>query len=169
MQESQSALNIQQGGVHYKTLNIQPVEYINANNLSFFQGNVVKYTTRYKDKKGAEDLKKAIHYLQMMLEFEYDIITDVSYKESPKVSEAIADKAKPSNPLKPWVPDDSGEWIEYDGSGQPVSDSTVVDVLRANERDDPSLFQSLPDPAGTWNWDVCGKGANIVAYKVCKD
>ena len=77
--------------------------------------------------------------------------------------------ADKSNPLKPWVPDGSGEWIEYDGSGQPVSDSTVVDVLQANERDDPSRFQSLPERAGTWNWDVWGKGADIVAYKVCKD
>lgn len=70
---------IQIGGGHYLNKKIQPVEYIQANDLSFFQGNVVKYVTRYKDKKGSEDLKKAIHYLQMILEFEYDVLTNFSY------------------------------------------------------------------------------------------
>jgi len=66
-----SSLKTQEGGDHYKRLGIQPVEYIQANNLDFFQGNVVKYVTRHKDKKGAEDIRKAIHYLQMILEFQY--------------------------------------------------------------------------------------------------
>lgn len=65
------ALETQEGGDHYKKLGIQPVEYIQANNLDFFQGNVVKYVTRHKDKKGAEDIRKAIHYLQMILEMQY--------------------------------------------------------------------------------------------------
>lgn len=66
-----SALAIQEGGDHYKKLDIQPVEYIHANGLDFFQGNVVKYVTRHKEKKGAEDIRKAIHYLQMILEMQY--------------------------------------------------------------------------------------------------
>lgn len=66
-----SALDIQQGGSHYKSKGIQPVQYIKANNLDYFQGNVVKYVTRHKDKNGSEDIKKAIHYLQMILEFDY--------------------------------------------------------------------------------------------------
>ena len=57
----------QVGGDHYKDLAIQPVEYIVANNLSYLQGSVIKYTTRYKSKGGVEDLKKAIHFLQMMI------------------------------------------------------------------------------------------------------
>ena len=66
-----SALEVQEGGEHYKKLKIQPVEYINANNLSYFQGNVVKYVTRYKDKNGEQDLRKAIHYLELIIELEY--------------------------------------------------------------------------------------------------
>lgn len=58
-------------GTHYVKYDIQPVEYIVANGLSFLAGNVIKYTTRYKDKNGAEDIRKAIHYLNMILEFEY--------------------------------------------------------------------------------------------------
>ena len=65
------ALEIQEGGDHYKKLGIEPVEYIQANNLDFFQGNVVKYVTRHKDKAGKEDIKKAMHYLQMILEMQY--------------------------------------------------------------------------------------------------
>lgn len=76
-----SILDVQYGGTHYKSKRIQPVEYAHANDLSFFQGNVVKYVTRYKDKKGVEDVKKAIHYLQMILEFEYDVKSTVDYCE----------------------------------------------------------------------------------------
>jgi len=57
--------NRQVGGKHYKTFRIQPYEFISKNNLSFFQGNVVKYVCRYKDKNGIEDLKKIIHYCEL--------------------------------------------------------------------------------------------------------
>lgn len=64
------ATDIQIGGEHYK-LPIQPVEYIWKNNLNFFQGNIIKYTSRYKAKGGKEDLLKARHYIDMLIEFEY--------------------------------------------------------------------------------------------------
>ena len=60
-------LEKQVGGQHYKSKGIQPIEYIHANDLDFFQGNVVKYVTRYKEKNCAEDIKKAIHYCEMIL------------------------------------------------------------------------------------------------------
>lgn len=63
-----SALSSQVGGGHYKKQKIQPWEYISANNLGFFEGNVVKYITRHKDKNGVEDLKKARHYLDYLIE-----------------------------------------------------------------------------------------------------
>lgn len=67
----ESALQTQQGGTHYKDLKIQPIEYIHANGLDFFQGNIVKYATRHKDKNGAEDLRKVIHYAQLAIELQY--------------------------------------------------------------------------------------------------
>lgn len=67
----ESALQIQQGGAHYKGLKIQPIEYIHANGLDFFQGNIVKYATRHKDKNGAQDLRKIIHYAQLAIELQY--------------------------------------------------------------------------------------------------
>ena len=66
-----SVLDIQHGGSHYKDKKIQPIEYITANNLDFCQGNIVKYVTRHKDKNGAEDIRKVIHYAQFILKFEY--------------------------------------------------------------------------------------------------
>lgn len=68
-----SALEIQEGGNHYKDLKIQPVEYIQANDLDFFQGNVVKYVTRHKAKNGEQDIRKAIHYLNLILELQYGV------------------------------------------------------------------------------------------------
>lgn len=65
-----SALSKQVGGDHYKSKKIQPVEYIHANNLDFFQGNVVKYVTRWREKGGLDDLDKAKHYLELYIELE---------------------------------------------------------------------------------------------------
>ena len=64
------ALREQIGGDHYSKLAIQPVEYINANKLTYLQGNVIKYVTRYKDKNGVEDLQKAKHYIDLLIELE---------------------------------------------------------------------------------------------------
>ena len=66
-----SKLNKQIGGNHYSKRAIQPIEFITANGLGFCEGNAIKYICRYKDKNGAEDLLKAIHYLEMLLEQEY--------------------------------------------------------------------------------------------------
>jgi hypothetical protein len=65
-----SALQKQEGGSHYKEVAIQPVEYIHANNLGFFEGSVIKYVTRWKKKGGIQDLKKAIHFLELLIELE---------------------------------------------------------------------------------------------------
>ena len=65
-----SALDEQEGGDHYKGRAIQPVQYIHANGIGFFEGNVIKYVTRWRDKGGLADLRKARHYLDMLIELE---------------------------------------------------------------------------------------------------
>lgn len=60
--------DVQVGGSHYKSLAIQPIEYIVSNNIPYREGNIIKYVTRYNDKNGVEDLKKARHYLDMLIE-----------------------------------------------------------------------------------------------------
>jgi hypothetical protein len=65
-----TALNKQEGGSHYVKCAIQPIEYIHANRLGFIEGNVVKYITRWKDKNGIQDLKKIIHYCELLIDLE---------------------------------------------------------------------------------------------------
>lgn len=60
----------QVGGDHYQVQNIQPIDYILANQLDFCEGNIVKYVTRWRYKNGIEDLKKARHYLDFLIEHE---------------------------------------------------------------------------------------------------
>jgi hypothetical protein len=65
-----SALNTQHGGDHYKKLAIQPMVYSMANGLDACQHTVIKYVTRFRDKGGIDDLHKAIHCIEMLIEFE---------------------------------------------------------------------------------------------------
>jgi hypothetical protein len=63
-----SALKEQIGGSHYKDSKIQPIEYILENNIGYIEGNVIKYVSRWKQKNGVQDLKKARHYLDLLIE-----------------------------------------------------------------------------------------------------
>ncbi len=58
------------GGNHYSDMTIQPIEFIHKNGLSFIQGNVIKYVCRYKSKGGIEDLQKAKHYIDLLIELD---------------------------------------------------------------------------------------------------
>jgi len=68
--EKYDPLAVQVGGGHYKGCKIQPIEYIFANNLGYAEGNIVKYVTRWRDKNGVEDLKKVIHYAELLIQEE---------------------------------------------------------------------------------------------------
>ena len=63
-----SAYKKQIGGKHYKDHKIQPYEFIQANDLNYLQGVIIKYIVRYKDKNGVEDLQKIIHYCELEIE-----------------------------------------------------------------------------------------------------
>lgn len=65
-----SAKDIQEGGSHYKDLAIQPIEYILANSIPYAEGSVIKYVTRWRAKGGVQDLKKAKHFLELLIEHE---------------------------------------------------------------------------------------------------
>jgi hypothetical protein len=67
-----SALTKQEGGSHYKDLPIQPVEYITKNKIPFIEGSVIKYVSRWRNKNGIQDLKKAIHFLELLIELEQE-------------------------------------------------------------------------------------------------
>ena len=59
------------GGNHYKSFKIQPAEFIHKNKIGFLEGNVIKYVCRHNAKNGRQDLEKARHYLDLLLEWEY--------------------------------------------------------------------------------------------------
>jgi hypothetical protein len=69
-EEGMSAADKQVGGNHYKELTIQPVEFIQKNGLGFCEGNAIKYLCRWKAKNGIQDLQKAIHYIELLIEME---------------------------------------------------------------------------------------------------
>ena len=63
-------LTSQVGGSHYTKLAIQPMEYSMANGLDACQHTIVKYVTRFRDKGGIQDLEKAKHVIDMLIQFE---------------------------------------------------------------------------------------------------
>lgn len=65
-------LTMQEGGSHYKDMKIQPVQYIHANGIGYFEGNVIKYVSRWRAKGGKADLEKAKHYIELLLQLEGD-------------------------------------------------------------------------------------------------
>ena len=71
-----SALDKQIGGTHYRQGGIQPVQYIEANKLQYLEGSVVKRVTRHDKEtgKGRQDIEKAIHELQLLLELRYPLV-----------------------------------------------------------------------------------------------
>lgn len=73
MPDKPAVLQKQEGGSHYKDMVIQPIEYIAKNNIGYLPGSAIKYLSRYQKKNGIEDIKKAIHYCEMILEMEYGV------------------------------------------------------------------------------------------------
>lgn len=70
MTENYDPFKVQVGGNHYAKYAIQPLEFIVQNKISFLEGNVIKYVVRWKDKAGLQDLEKARHYLDMLIDIE---------------------------------------------------------------------------------------------------
>ena len=58
----------QVGGNHYQKYKIQPVEFIIKNNIGFVEGNIIKYVLRFKEKGGVQDLLKAKHYIELLID-----------------------------------------------------------------------------------------------------
>ena len=68
-----SAYDKQIGGSHYKNYEIQPSEFVNKNKILFAEGNAIKYICRHSSKGKKEDILKAIHYLEMIIERDYNV------------------------------------------------------------------------------------------------
>lgn len=93
----------QVGGNHYKDFVIQPAEFIHKNGIGFLEGNVIKYVCRHATKNGKDDLLKARHYIDLLLEWQY-----------PEPAPEYA----PPYPLEEGLPQPLGAWVPnqlYDG------------------------------------------------------
>lgn len=88
-------LERQVSGCHYSMQPIQPVEYATANGFGYCESLALRYITRHRRKGGAEDLHKAIHCLQMLIELEY------TSKQQPAAKREPTELDKPFNPDKP--------------------------------------------------------------------
>ena len=64
------SLSKQVGGVHYKDFKIQPVEFCFLNNIPYLESTAIKYLCRWRNKGGIQDLDKAIHFIQLLKDFE---------------------------------------------------------------------------------------------------
>tara|TARA_R110000803_G_scaffold39813_2_gene85876 strand:+ start:202 stop:537 length:336 start_codon:yes stop_codon:yes gene_type:complete len=71
--DTKPALERQAGGQHYKDMAIQPIEFCQKNGLNMCESNVIKYVSRHRKKNGREDIEKAIHMLEVLLELEYPL------------------------------------------------------------------------------------------------
>ena len=67
----ENPMTMQIGGDHYKDFKIAPIEYIYKNNIPWLEANAIKYISRHRGKNGAEDLRKAKHYIDILLKWEY--------------------------------------------------------------------------------------------------
>ena len=74
------SLEEQVGGKHYRSMKIQPAQFINENKLLFAEGNAIKYICRHSMKGKRQDIEKAIHYLEMILERDYNVLHTRRFK-----------------------------------------------------------------------------------------
>ena len=80
--------NKQVGGSHYKDMVVQPSEFINKNKLQFAEGNAIKYICRHAHKGEVQDLEKAKHYIDMIIERDYGLFQELKNKG------VVSDKVK---------------------------------------------------------------------------
>ena len=136
-----SATDTQVGGNHYKSLAIQPVEYIHANGLGYFEGNVLIYITRWKAKDGIKDLEKAKHYIELLIEMESKELKPIESKQ---------------------IESNNDGWIGWHGGECPVDLTSFVQVKQRGL----SLHSTYPASYLNWNHgEGVPKYAEIIAYR----
>ena len=112
-----SAYDKQIGGKHYQNFSIQPSKFVIENELLFPEGNVIKYVCRHRYKNGKEDLEKAVHFIEMIIERDYPTIpmTEEEEYRNAGITKEEAERTYP--PKNSWgmikPPETSGkDWIK---------------------------------------------------------
>lgn len=166
----------QEGGNHYTKLKIQPMQYSMANGLDACQHTVVKYVTRFRDKGGIADLRKAIHTLELLIEHEQagldipKLMTDLKSEGGTAQTiedvkrEVMAEKAQARDNIIQQVAAQSNAlgWIEWLGGRQPVDNVMVEYRLRANHGETHARMAHQL----SWAWQDSPN--DIVEYRVIR-
>ena len=112
-----SAYDKQIGGKHYQNFSIQPSKFVIENELLFPEGNVIKYICRHRFKNGKEDLEKAVHFIEMIIERDYPTIpmTEEEEYRNAGITKEEAERTYP--PKNSWgmikPPETSGkDWVD---------------------------------------------------------
>lgn len=146
----------QEGGSHYKGMAIQPMQFSMANGLDACTHTAIKYLVRRKGDKAkrAEDLRKAIHCIQLLAQH-----------EGIELGEAVQPAAVPLTAA------DADGWIKWEGGECPVAYGTPIDVeYRSGERA-VGLGALVPKVLGrtATHWTHIGCGGDIIAYRLSKE
>ena len=112
-----SAYDKQVGGSHYKKMKIQPSKFVIENELLFPEGNVIKYICRHRYKNGKEDLEKAVHFIEMIIERDYPTIPMTEEEEYRNAGITKEDAERTYPPKNSWgmikPPETSGkDWVD---------------------------------------------------------
>jgi len=152
-----SALDTQIGGEHYKSMKIQPMEYSMANGLDACQHTAIKYITRFRQKGGIQDLEKAKHCIDMLIEFEqgntpeeptFTIIPPGAFAASCAVSceQVIADGGKMSIHLGVPPTEPASE----------IDDDSPRQQAIAQNGNDGEHYEEVKHALPAYACDVCG-------------
>lgn len=123
------ALDTQHGGSHYKDKAMQPVELWATLNLNAFQGAIVKYITRHKEKNGAEDIDKAEHFRELWFE------TCEAFHATPPTDTPFNDD---------WVADAVGQYVEANELSD-AEEVVIFNVVYPIHFDDDEIYEALDD------------------------
>ena len=126
-----SAYKKQIGGSHYKNMVVQPSEFINKNKLLFAEGNAIKYICRHAYKGERQDLEKAKHYIDMILERDYPLVpmTEEEEYRNAGITKKEAEKIYP--PQNSWgmiKPADTSnkDWVDGYNKWKDLSKKEVI-------------------------------------------
>lgn len=167
-----TAYDTQVGGDHYKGMAIQPMQFSMANGLDACTHTAIKYLVRKKGEKNkrAEDLRKAIHCIQLLAQHEgIDLGEAVQPSAVPYIG---PDRRKTT--CKDHLPvgdADADGWIKWEGGECPVPYGTRIDVEYrggARARDIRALVRKLTGHAAT-HWEHINGSSDIVAYRLSKE
>ena len=88
------------GGTHYQKFKIQPSKFVIENELLYPEGCVIKYILRHRLKGKKQDLEKAIHFIEMIIERDYKDFLEEAEKEKKELEESYKESKRQAEERK---------------------------------------------------------------------